>query len=61
MPTASRRAERLSRLARMPDVQESAKIPGVYIVRLQSYPDERGRFVETFRREWIPSGREHAD
>src|SRR6266542_2857295 len=36
------------------DVQESQKIAGVYVVRLQTHPDERGRFVETFRRRWIP-------
>jgi dTDP-4-dehydrorhamnose 3,5-epimerase len=40
------------------EVQESAKIPGVYLVRLQSHPDPRGRFVETFRRRWIPGCRE---
>jgi len=40
------------------DVQESAKIPGVYVVRLEVHPDERGRFVETFRRRWIPGCRE---
>ena len=42
----------------MPEVEQSAIIPGVYIVRLQSHPDARGRFVETFRRRWIPGARE---
>lgn len=42
----------------MADVKESEKIKGVYIVRLQAHPDERGRFVETFRRRWIPGSRE---
>lgn len=36
------------------DVIESEKIKGVYIARLKSFPDDRGRFVETFRRSWIP-------
>ena len=38
----------------MADVRQSDTINGVYIVALQSFPDERGRFVETFRRRWIP-------
>jgi dTDP-4-dehydrorhamnose 3,5-epimerase len=40
------------------DVVESQTIAGVYVVRLQSHPDDRGRFVETYRRSWIPGGRE---
>jgi dTDP-4-dehydrorhamnose 3,5-epimerase len=40
------------------DTKESEKINGVYLVRLQSHPDPRGRFVETFRRRWIPGCRE---
>jgi dTDP-4-dehydrorhamnose 3,5-epimerase len=40
------------------EVTESARIRGVYIVRLRAFPDERGRFVETFRRSWIPGARE---
>jgi dTDP-4-dehydrorhamnose 3,5-epimerase len=40
------------------EVLKSDKIDGVYIVRLQSHPDDRGRFVETFRRRWIPGCRE---
>ena len=42
----------------MAEVQESQQIKGVYVVRLLSHPDERGRFVETFRRRWIPGCRE---
>ena len=42
----------------MPDVRQSTTINGVYIVALESHPDERGRFVETFRRRWIPGCRE---
>jgi dTDP-4-dehydrorhamnose 3,5-epimerase len=38
--------------------RESEKISGVYIVPLESHLDERGRFVETFRRRWIPGCRE---
>ncbi|MHB8512819.1 MAG: dTDP-4-dehydrorhamnose 3,5-epimerase family protein [Actinomycetota bacterium] len=33
-------------------------IGGVYVVRLKEFPDERGRFIETFRRSWIPGARE---
>ncbi len=35
-------------------VQQSDRIAGVFIVHLRSYTDERGRFMETFRREWFP-------
>jgi len=38
----------------MADVVESSTIKGLYTVRLESHPDDRGRFVETFRRSWIP-------
>ena len=34
--------------------RESARIPGVYTVALGAFADERGRFMETFRREWFP-------
>jgi dTDP-4-dehydrorhamnose 3,5-epimerase len=40
------------------NVRESEKISGVYIVQLESHPDERGRFVETYRRGWVPSSNE---
>ena len=42
----------------MADVRESNEISGVYIVEPAVHGDERGIFVETYRREWIPSGRE---
>lgn len=35
-------------------IEESEIIAGVQIVHLQSYRDERGRFMETFRKEWFP-------
>ena len=30
------------------------KIDGVLIAELKEFPDERGRFIETFRQEWFP-------
>lgn len=38
----------------MTTIRESAAIHGVYLVELKAYADERGRFSETFRREWFP-------
>lgn len=39
----------------MPDfITSSECIAGVHIVRLRTFEDERGRFSETFRREWFP-------
>jgi dTDP-4-dehydrorhamnose 3,5-epimerase len=38
----------------MPILEESGAISGVMIARLKSYADERGRFMETFRKEWFP-------
>lgn len=38
----------------MPNIKESSKIDGVFIVELTPYGDERGRFMETFRKEWFP-------
>jgi dTDP-4-dehydrorhamnose 3,5-epimerase len=35
-------------------ISESDQIAGVKLVRLESYEDERGRFMETFRKEWFP-------
>ncbi|MCA8926012.1 MAG: dTDP-4-dehydrorhamnose 3,5-epimerase family protein [Planctomycetes bacterium] len=29
-------------------------MPGVELIRLKSYPDSRGRFLETFRQNWFP-------
>lgn len=42
----------------MAEVVESQTIEGVYIVTPKVFGDDRGYFVETYRREWIPSGRE---
>ena len=39
-------------------VTESDVIAGVYVVEPALHGDARGVFVETYRREWIPSGRE---
>jgi dTDP-4-dehydrorhamnose 3,5-epimerase len=39
-------------------VEELKEITGVYVVRLEEHPDERGRFVETWRRRWIPQSNE---
>jgi dTDP-4-dehydrorhamnose 3,5-epimerase len=38
----------------MPQIQESTLIQDVQIVTLQPFIDERGRFMEVFRREWFP-------
>lgn len=35
-------------------IQPSANIQGVYTIPIKEYSDERGRFMETFRREWFP-------
>ena len=42
----------------MPRIEESPAIAGVIIVTPDSHGDERGRFVETYRREWFPGGKE---
>jgi len=42
----------------MAEVQESDTIAGVYVVTPRIHRDERGMFVETYRREWFPQGRE---
>jgi dTDP-4-dehydrorhamnose 3,5-epimerase len=42
----------------MASVTESDVISGVYIVDPDVHGDERGFFVETYRREWFPHGRE---
>lgn len=39
-------------------VTESERIAGVYVVEPTVHGDERGLFVETYRREWIPGARE---
>jgi dTDP-4-dehydrorhamnose 3,5-epimerase len=42
----------------MPKVVESEIIAQVVVVEPDSFGDERGRFLETYRREWFPLGRE---
>lgn len=42
----------------MAKLTESEVIAGVWLVTPDVYGDERGRFVETYRREWFPQGRE---
>ena len=38
-------------------VTESDKIAGVWIVEPSIHGDQRGLFIETYRREWFPNGR----
>ncbi len=38
----------------MTEIIESKVIRGVKLARLQTWADERGRFLETFRKEWFP-------
>ena len=33
---------------------ESEEIAGVFLIDLESHADERGRFMELFRKEWFP-------
>ncbi|MGQ0805186.1 MAG: dTDP-4-dehydrorhamnose 3,5-epimerase family protein [Actinomycetota bacterium] len=42
----------------MPTVTESDIISGVYVVEPDLHRDDRGLFIETYRREWFPHGRE---
>ncbi len=42
----------------MAKVIESTQIAGVHVVEPDVYGDDRGRFVETYRREWIPDAHE---
>ena len=42
----------------MPTITESELIAGVQIVEPTKFGDERGYFIETYRREWFPQGRE---
>jgi len=39
-------------------VEASAVVAGLVIVTPEVHGDERGVFVETYRREWLPDGRE---
>jgi len=42
----------------MATVTPSAQIAGVFIVEPVVHGDERGQFIETYRREWVPGARE---
>lgn len=42
----------------MAKIYEADAIRGVWIVDPDVHGDERGRFVETYRRSWFPEGRE---
>ena len=38
----------------MPEISASQLIEGVNFVALRAFGDDRGRFLETFRKEWFP-------
>ena len=38
----------------MANMRESERIAGVVLTDLQAHGDQRGRFAETFRKEWFP-------
>lgn len=38
----------------MTRIEDSAVIDGVQIVHIQAFGDDRGRFMETFRKAWFP-------
>lgn len=40
------------------DIAASEAISGVYVCTPRTYGDDRGFFVETFRRAWVPGSRE---
>ena len=42
----------------MPEIRQSDRIAGVHIVEPSIHGDQRGLFIETYRREWFPNGRE---
>ena len=42
----------------MPELLPSKVIDDVVVVRPDVHGDQRGRFVETYRRSWFPDGRE---
>ncbi len=42
----------------MPEIRPSRCIADVLVVHPDAHGDERGRFVETYRRSWFPLGRE---
>lgn len=41
-----------------PKIRESDVIQGVHFVEPEPIPDDRGRFTEVFRREWVPGANE---
>ena len=41
----------------MNHIQESTRVKDVYLVSLKAFSDERGRFMETFRKAWFPQRR----
>ena len=51
-------AELVGHTGRVPNVRESDTIAGVYVVEPSIHGDQRGLFIETYRREWFPNGRE---
>jgi dTDP-4-dehydrorhamnose 3,5-epimerase len=42
----------------VPKVVESVVIAGVFVAEPDTFADERGRFVESYRRSWFRQGRE---
>ena len=42
----------------MASVEESTVVDGVLVVAPTVFADDRGLFVESYRREWVPGGRE---
>lgn len=42
----------------MPQIEQSDTIAGVIVVTPDVHGDNRGRFVETFRKEWLPGAAE---
>ena len=42
----------------MPEITPSPVIGGVLVVTPDVHGDNRGKFIETFRKEWIPGGAE---
>ncbi|HVX21808.1 MAG TPA: dTDP-4-dehydrorhamnose 3,5-epimerase [Acidimicrobiales bacterium] len=42
----------------MPNIVPSSTIQDVIVVEPDVHGDQRGRFVETYRRQWLPLGRE---
>lgn len=42
----------------MPVIEECKEIRGVHLITPDLHGDERGVFIETFRREWVPGARE---